>query len=160
MGFSSDIYYSYRWTNFIDGDLFKDNSDRTGSNNLVGVTQHLFSGNIIEARLGYAYDKDSTRKDFWAYDGNKGFAGLTIKPVRTLSADLYGEYYDKKYNGISPMSGTARQDKVKTYSLTLTKVLSDTFSVVLGQFYVRNSSNIDVFDYKRAITSAFITARF
>ncbi len=160
MGFSSDVYYSYRWTRFINADLFQDNSDRTGSNNLVGITQHISVGKMVEARFGYAFDKDSTRKDFWAYDGNRGFAGLTVKPVQTLSVDLYGEYYDRDYSGISPLSGTVRHDIIHTYSLTLANKLSERCSLVLGQFYVRNKSNIDEFDYKRAITSIFITMRF
>ncbi len=160
-GFSTAAYYSYSKSHFMDDEMFPSNSDRTGSNNLAGITQYLPLSGTVQARVGFAHDRDSTRNDFWAYRGNKGFASLTIRLLEGLGADLYGEYYDKKYIGIDPsISGNARHDKVATYSLALTKKLSDRFSIVLGQLFVRNQSNIDVFDYKRAITSVFLTARF
>lgn len=159
-GLSTVVHYTYSKSHFMNADLFPDNSDRTGFNHSSGITQYVPLGNLMEAKLGYSYDRDNTRKDFWAYRGNKGFLNLTIKFLRSLSADIYGEYYDKDYKGISPLSGTVRHDIIHTYALTLTKKLSDRFSLVLGQFYVRNKSNINVFDYKRAITSIFITVRF
>jgi hypothetical protein len=159
-GFSTTVHYSWSKFHFMNGGLFPDNSDRTGFNNLVGIAQQVPLGNFVEFRAGYIYDKDSTRKDFWAYRGNRGFGSLAIKLLESVSADLYGEYYDKNYQGIDPASGSARHDKVQTYSISLSKRLSQHFSVVLGELYVRNQSNIDVFDYKRAITSIFLTARF
>lgn len=160
-GVFTTVHYSYRRAHFMNDTLFPDNSDRTGSNNLVGITQHLPIGNALELKAGYAYDSDSAQKDFWAYRGNKGFANVTLKLLPSLSLDLYGEYYDQRYRGVNPAwSESARHDKTQTYSLTLAKRLSKRFSVVLGQLYVRNRSNINEFDYKRAITSIFLTVRF
>jgi hypothetical protein len=160
-GVFTTIHYSYHWTHFMNDTLFPDNSDRSGPDNLVGITQQLPIGNALELKAGYAYDSDSAQKDFWAYRGNKGFANVTLKLLPSLSLDLYGEYYDQRYRGVNPAwSGSARHDKTQTYSLTLAKRLSKGFSVVLGQLYVRNRSNINEFDYKRAITSLFLTVRF
>jgi tetratricopeptide (TPR) repeat protein len=159
-GFSTTLNYSYSNFHFTDSGLFEDNSDRTGFNHRVGITEFMPVADFLDVSAGYAFDKDNTRKDFWAYKGNKGFIGLTFKILRSLTADLYGEYYHRSYEGISPLSGAPRSDNINTYSITLTQRLSDTFSVVLGEAYIRNRSNIDAFDYKRAITSAFITARF
>ncbi len=159
-GFSTTISYGYSNFHFSDSDLFENNSDRTGFNHRASITQFMPLTDSLDVSVGYAYDKDETRQDFWAYTGNKGFMGLKCKLLRSLSADIYGEYYNRDYKGISPFSGSRRNDKIQTYSLTLTQRLSDTFSLVLGQAYIHNQSNINVFDYKRAITSAFITARF
>lgn len=159
-GFTTTIDYGYSNFHFSDSGLFPDNSDRTGFNHRVGVSEFMPVADFLDVRAGYAFDKEKTRKDFWAYSGNKVFAALTFKPCRGLTADMYGEYYNKDYDGISPVSGTRRSDNVHTYSLTLTKRLSDAVSLAIGQAYIRNQSNIPVFDYKRAITSAFITARF
>ena len=164
-GFSTVVNYSYSNFHFSNSDLFPDNSDRTGFNNSGAIVQYLplAGGDFLTARLGYAVDKDVTKQDFWAYTGNKGFGGLTFKILPTLSADVYGEYYNKKYKGLNPFSETGdlrRNDHVQTYSLTVTQKLSDIFSVVAGEIYVRNKSNIEAFDYKRSITSAFLTARF
>lgn len=161
-GFFTTVYYTYRKTRFMNDDaLFPDNSDRSGSNNLVGVTQYVPIGDVMGVKAGYTYDNDSAQKDFWAYRGNKGFMNLDIKLMQRLSLDLYGEYYDQRYRGVNTAwSDSARHDKVQTYSVTFTQRLSDSFSVVVGQLYVRNKSNISDFDYKRAITSVFLTARF
>lgn len=160
-GFSTTVHYSYSKFHFMNGGLFTDNSDRTGFNNLGGITQLIPLSDVVEFRAGYTYDKDSTRKDFWAYRGNRGFGNLAIKLPHSVSVDLYGEYYDKSYEGADPSgTGIVRHDKVQTYSISLTKKLSQHFSIALGEIYVRNQSNIDVFDYKRAITSIFLTARF
>jgi tetratricopeptide (TPR) repeat protein len=159
-GLSTTLSYRYSIFHFSNSDLFRDNSDRTGFNHRVGITERIPLADFLDVSVGYAFDKDNTREDFWAYRGNKGFVDLAFKIRRGLSADIYGELYKRDYEGISPTSSTRRNDNVHTYSVTLVQRLSDTFSLVLGEAYVRNQSNINVFDYKRAITSAFITARF
>jgi tetratricopeptide (TPR) repeat protein len=161
-GFFTTVLYTYRKTHFMnDEDLFPDNSDRSGSNNLIGISQYIPVGDVGGIKAGYTYDNDSARKDFWAYRGNKGFLNLDVKLMKGLSMDLYGEYYDQRYRGVNPAwSESARHDKVQTYSVSFTQRLTETFNVVAGQLYVRNKSNISDFDYKRGITSLFFTARF
>lgn len=75
-----------------------------------------------------------------------------------MNAD--GEYYNKDYEGISPLSGSRRRDEIYTASVSFTRALSDGYSITAGQIYVRNKSNISDFDYKRNITSLFLNARF
>lgn len=160
-GFSTTIYYSYNNFHFSNGDLFPDNSDRTGFNHSGGITNFLPLRDFLDVKWGIAVDKDNTEKDFWAYKGIKGFGNLTFRLLQGLSVDLYGEYYWRGYKGVFPGTQIRRNDHIQTYSITLTKKLTNTFSVVLGEYYVRNKSNlVDIFDYKRSITSIFITARF
>lgn len=159
-GFITTLNYVYSNFHFKNGDLFPDNSDRTGFNHSAGITQLIPVADFLALKAGYAFDKDNTKKDFWSYNGNKYFGNLTVKLMRSLSADLYGEYCNRNYTGVFPGPSVQRRDDIQTYSLTVTKGLSKNFSLVLGQFYVRNKSSITAFDYKRAITSMFITARF
>jgi len=159
-GLATTLDYTYSNFHFSDSSLFLNNSDRTGFNHRLGISELIRMSDSVEVRAGYAYDKDNTRKDFWAYNGNKVFANLTFKLFSGLSADLYGDYYWKNYDGTYPGAGTQRKDEAGSCSLTLSKKLSDAVSLVVGQTYIRNKSNINVFDYKRAITSAFLTVRF
>jgi hypothetical protein len=161
-GLATTVYYSYRKFYFTNGDLFPDNSDRTGFNHGGGITQLLPLTDFLNFKLGLAADKDNTRTDFWSYKGAKVFGDLTFNLTQDISADIYGEYYNRDYKGPNPFSPTndIRNDHVQTYSLTVTKRLSDTFSIAAGELYIRNKSNITAFDYKRSITSLFITARF
>lgn len=161
-GFSTTFHYAYSNTHFSNGHFFEDNSDRTGFNHSGGITQFMPLTDFLDVKVGYVFDKDNTRKDFWDYTGNKVFANLTFWLPQGFSADLYGEYYHKSYfEGVFPGTQVLREDDVNTYSVTLTKKLNETFSVVLGEYYVRNNSNlVDIFDYDRSITSVFIMARF
>lgn len=158
-GFSTLIEYRFAKNNYSNSDLFPDNSDRTGSNNLVGITQTLPLHTMVIAKAGYYYDRDSTRKDTWDYSGNKGFAALQFSPARNLRIDLYGEYYHKDYKGFQP-AGEKRKDKVYTVSVSATKRLSNRYSVTIGELYVRNKSNTPVFDYERAVASLFLNLSF
>lgn len=154
------LEYRYRNAHFMDSDLFTDNSDRTGSNNLVGITQYMPLSPSVKVKAGYYHDQDSTRKDFWDYKGNKGFAGLRFNFFENALIYLYGEYYTKDYAGINPLSTDKRKDRAYTATITVTKPLSERCSVSIGQLYTRNKSNIEAYDYSRAITSIFFGARF
>ena len=159
-GLSTIVEYRYRNSHFIDSDLVVSNSDRTGSNNLIGITQDIPVHPSILAKFGYSHDEDSTRKDYWDYSGDKGFIGVKFNMPYRIFLDLYGEYYRKGYDGINPLSDSNRKDKTHTYSVSATKALTDRYSITIGQLYTRNESNITAYDYKRAITSIFLNARF
>ena len=159
-GFSTVIEYRYRKSHFVDSELFEDNSDRTGSNNLIGVTQHIPIGTSVIFKVGYSHDVDSTREDYWDYRGDKGIAGLQFNLPSNIYMALSGEYYNKDYKGINPIEGKEREDKISTASISVTKLLSNNYGITIGELYTRNKSNIEAYDYKRAITSLFFSSRF
>jgi len=161
-GFATTVEYRHRRSHFIDSDLFQGNAERSGSNNAFGVMQTLRVGPAASARIGYAYDEDDTRRDYWDYRGHRGFAGIIMHPVRGVTVDLSGEYYRKTFRGPSPLSssGEERKDDIYTVSLAAAKKLSDRFSVILSQMYTRNRSNVPAFDFSRAMTTLMLSARF
>src|SRR4030043_896842 len=159
-GWSKNIEYRDRRSHFVDPELFEGNSDRTGSNNLIGISQYIPIGNSVIFKVGYSYDMDSTREDYWDYSGNKGIAGLQFNLPSNIYLALTGEYYNKDYEGINPIEGKEREDKVSTASISGTKMLSDSYGITIGELYTRNKSNIEAYDYKRSITSLFFSARF
>lgn len=106
------------------------------------------------------HDVNATRDDFWHYRGDRGAVGLSFILPYKIFLNLDADYYVQKYNGKDPDTGTNRKDKTFTGAASVTKVLSDIFSVTLGQVYVNDDSNMAAFSYNRAITSLFISARF
>lgn len=159
-GFTAKLEYRYRTNNYMNTDVFTDNSDRTGHNHLFGVTQNIPLYSFLSARVAYFHDEESTRKDFWDYSGDKVVAGLTaIMPYRTL-LNLEGEYYDVRYDGIRPPAEERRKDRTYTVSAYAVKQLTPKYSVTVGQLYTTNKSNVPDFAYNRAITSLFFNARF
>lgn len=159
-GFSTIIDYRYRSYKFYDTNFFIDNEQRSGPDNYIGVTQLVPLSANIQMRLGYAHDVNATRDDFWHYRGDRGAVGLSFILPYKIFLNLDADYYVQKYNGKDPDTGTNRKDKTFTGAASVTKVLSDIFSVTLGQVYVNDDSNMAAFSYNRAITSLFISARF
>jgi hypothetical protein len=159
-GFSTVIEYRYRNYTFYDSELFLFNSQRSGPDNYIGITQNLRITPSIEARLMYSHNVNATQEDFWHYRGNRGALGLSFILPYKIFMDLYGEYYVQDYRGKNPETGENRKDKIFTGSIQATKVLSDIFSVTVGQLYTNDDSNLPAFEYDRAITSLFFTARF
>lgn len=154
------LEYRYRKNNYMNSDFYTDNSDRTGSNNMVGILQDLKLTDEIRMKAAYYHDTDSTRKDFWDYRGDKFRADLGIVLPHNFLLSLNGEYYKKQYKGFYPNTGEIRSDKTYSASASVTKPLSERCSLTFGELYIRNKSNIDLFDYKRAITSIFLNVRF
>lgn len=159
-GYSTTVEYTYRKYHFINSDLFFDNSDRSGPNDIITITQDVPLSSAVSAKVGFSHDVDSAQKDFWSYRGDKALAAVHVSLPESIYLDLYGEYYHKNYKGAFQTPGDNRKDRVYTASVSATKPLSQRFSITLGQLYTRNKSNTQVFDYKRGITSLFLNARF
>lgn len=159
-GFSTIIEYRYKDSHFKNSDLFTTNSERTGTNNLIGITQNIPVTASVTARIGYAHDEESAEAEYWGYSGDKGLIGMRFNLPHRIFADLSWEYNKRDYDGINPASGSERKDHINTYSGTITKALSDRYSITIGESYTRNKSNIPLYDYKRALTSIFLNARF
>ncbi|MBI5049349.1 MAG: hypothetical protein HZC11_00360 [Nitrospirae bacterium] len=159
-GLSTVLEYRFRHTRLQDSVLFENNSDRTGINHLIGLTQNIpVSANIL-GRIGYFHDEESTRRDYWNYRGNKGSAGVRCSLPGNTLVDLSTEYYDKNYEGINSSSGEDRHDKAVTGTISATKLLSKDYSVTASYLHTRNDSNTAAYDYKRGITSVFLNVRF
>jgi hypothetical protein len=154
------LEYRYRKNNYINSDFYVNNADRTGSNNMVGITQDIKLTDAVRLKAGYYHDTDSTRKDYWDYRGDKVRADLGIIFPQSILLNINGEYYKKQYEGIYPSTGEIRNDKTYTAAASATKLFSDKYSVTFGELYIRNKSNINLFDYKRSITSIFLYVRF
>ncbi len=154
------LEYRYRKNRYMNSDFYRDNADRTGSNNMAGILQDLKLSDALRLKAGYFHDADSTRKDFWDYRGDKVRAELGIIFPQSILLSVNGEYYKKQYRGFFPNTGEKRSDKIYTGSVSVTKLFSDRYSLTLGELYIRNKSNINLFDYKRSITSIFLNVRF
>lgn len=159
-GFTALLEYKYKKSNYIDSEQFKDNSERTGSNNAIGVTQYIPLGGSIIGSLGYFYDRDSTNKDYWDYTGNRVTAGLLSRVSSTMLIDLNGEYYNRDYRGVGPGEQAARLDRAYSGAISATRTFSERCSITLGYYYTDNRSNIAVYSYNRSITSLFLNVRF
>ena len=152
-GFYTVLRYQYQDKDFKDSDMFPDNSERDGFNNLAGVTQYIPLTRACLLGIHYTYDYDSAAEKYWSYRGNAGHVDLRFDLGHGWMLDLYGQYYRKDYKEVYPGTSTARVDKTATFYSNLTKTLAKRFDITAGWMYVNNDSNIDVFGYDRNITT-------
>jgi len=155
-GFFTVLRYQYQDKDFKDSDMFPDNSERDGFNNLAGITQYIPLSQKCLLGLNYTYDYDSTDADYWTYRGNAGHLDLRFDFGEGWELDLYGQYYRKDYKADYPGYSTAREDKMMTFSTNLTKKFTSNFDITAGWMYVNNDSNIDIFEYNRNITTLLL----
>jgi tetratricopeptide (TPR) repeat protein len=155
-GFFTRLRYRYQDKDFKNSELFANNSERDGFNNLVGITQYIPLSRMCLLGLNYTYDYDSTDADYWTYRGNAGNLDLRFDFGEGWFFDLYGQYYRKDYKTDYPGYSTAREDKMMTFSTNLKKKFTSKFDITVGWMYVKNDSNIDIFEYNRNITTLLL----
>ncbi len=152
-GFFTVLRYRYQDKDFKDSDMFPNNSERDGLNNLAGISQYIPLTPLCLLGLHYTYDYDSAAEKYWSYRGNAGQVDLSFDLGKSWTLDLYGQYYRKDYKADYPGTSTTRTDKMTTCSSNLTKTFASRFDITAGWMYVNNSSNIDVFEYDRNIAT-------
>lgn len=155
-GFFTVLRYQYQDKDFKDSDMFPDNSERDGFNNLAGITQYIPLTRSCLLGLNYTYDYDSAAEKYWSYRGNAGHVDLRFDLGKSWVLDLYGQYYRKDYKADYPGTSTMRVDKMMTFSSNVTKTFASRFDITAGWTYVNNNSNIDVFEYDRNIATLTI----
>ncbi len=152
-GFFTNFQYKFQEKDFKNTPVFLTNSERDGSNNLVGITQYIPIDNVVTASLGYTYDNDSADKNYWSYRGNSGELGVRVDFGKGWNLDLSGIYYRKDYKAEYPDTDEKRKDTTKTCITNLTKSFDSKVDITAGWLYEKNSSNIDIYDYKREIVT-------
>jgi len=155
-GFFTVLRYQYQDKDFKDSDMFPDNSERDGFNNLAGITQYIPLARSCLLGLNYTYDYDFAAEKYWSYRGNAGHVDLRLDMGKSWVLDLYGQYYRKDYKADYPGTSTTRVDKMMTFSSNVTKTFASRFDITAGWTYVNNNSNIDVFEYDRNIATLTI----
>ena len=149
-GFFTSLSYRYQNKDFKNTPLFETNTERNGSNNLIGITQYILISRATLS-LGYSHDVDTTDTNYWSYKGNSGNLDLRFDLGEKWVLDLSGKYYQKDYKAEYPGTIGKRKDKTTTYSANLTKTLGSNFDITAGWLHENNDSNTDIFEYKRDI---------
>lgn len=158
-GFVTRLFYEYRSKAFWDTTISYDSENREADNNLFGIEQKIPLGRNAGFKMIYSSEKNSARADYWSYGGNRVEGSLYYNYLK-WHLDLKGEYYDKKYEGPYPGLLIERHDKAQTYSASIGRSFTQNISIRLSQSFIRNSSNLELYDYDRAITGLFLIAMF
>ena len=154
------IDYRYRDTDYQNLSLFAYNSERTGENQLVGITQYIVFPTPAMLRIGFSNDEESTRRNYLDSTGNKALLGFSFMPSEKFLLDFYWEYNERDYKGISPYTSVKREDTTSVMAFTLTHYTTDMHGMNLRIYYMQNDSNLVQYDVTRFVPSLMMDMRF
>jgi tetratricopeptide (TPR) repeat protein len=153
---STDLKYEHRNFKYWNSKTFPTNSIRSGSQNIIGVKQNYGSGKIkADLYLDGIFNRADANE--WSYDGFKAGGELSYRITSPLIITVSAEYGENDYRKDYPGFSEERLDKVQVYSAILTYSFSERFTVYISDDYIRNDSNIFLFDYKRNIVGIYLT---
>lgn len=108
----------------------------------------------------YAYNQEWTKGDNWDYSGNRLSATALIPIEDLFKITLSGSTYFQDFKNVHTVFGESRDDIVYTASTMLNYELNDSTELRLQYTYVRDDSNLSVFDYVRNIYSTGVQFKF
>jgi tetratricopeptide (TPR) repeat protein len=163
---SLQFVYQLQYRSFKDSaPIFLDNSERDGINNLFGLTENFaFAHGKRGLRLGYTVDADRTQTDDWEAIGHRIFiAGEALLPL-ALKLEGGADYSGRRYSNPNSFSASTpkeeRDDVSYTANIGLSHTLNAFIEIATQYTYIRNDSNIPIFDYTRGVYALNITGRF
>jgi len=139
---------------------------RDGYNTMVGVS-HVFRlfNDAHFVRFGYQYDNENTDGSNFTYRGNKFLTGGQVSlPIPTLrlryNLDIHWRDYNAGPNTFFPTTapGTVKRKDVQyNHLVQLIDELPYNFSLIFQYQYLRNDSNIGVYDYTKNVFSLIVS---
>ncbi len=156
------LYYTYKYT-----DNWKYNT-RDTSQNSFGINQFFFLfNNKGRVTVGYEYSSDNAQGS--AFDRNLHNLSLRAKTplIYGIDLDADGKYSIRSYGTRVADNGTdKRRDDQQRYSVKLSKVLSkklwtlENITAYSKYRHVRNSTNLDVREYRSNRVDVGLRAQF
>jgi len=136
--------------------------DRDANNYAAGLGYfHAFAeGNglfNLRAELEYN-DADGAN---WDYSGVKVAAGFLYPLLNNrLKANIYGELYHQNFLNSNSFYLKERKDNTTTLQASLTYTLAKPLDVSIGYAYIKDDSNLGVFEYKKNLYTLNMQYRF
>ena len=157
-------YHVYKPISF-----YTKNEGRTGTNHALGATEHFyFNQGRQSVRVGYLYDQESADgdavSDDWDMTGHQILVGAQTRIDGGWVAEATGDYTHRDSTHANSFArsgeGPKRNDHVYALGGRLSREFSKAVEIGLQYAYVRNDSNLAVFDYDRSIYSILLSGRF
>jgi hypothetical protein len=157
----TQVYYKYEKFNYLVS-FDEDEYNRDSYANSFGANQYF---SIIEGRgyirIGAEYKDNNAKGDDWDYYSSK--YNLTVyspTPVEKMSVELGGELEYSRFDNDNSFFDDRRKDTTASEWIELMYKLNDNWSAGLNYKHINNNSNIDFYEYKRNITSLFLSCEF
>ncbi len=150
------LSYSYSRNNH-----FQDN-DRDGHTNEVFLDAFYGIGDKRRCLFGgIGYEVNSASHPDQYYGQLKTKLGISLPLAWGLNLSSTGKYYQQQYDHLHSLYGVKRKDAKYYGAISLSHRLFYDWLTISGEFsYMNNDSNINNYEYKRKVTSLFLTGKF
>lgn len=150
----------YQNKNFLRSPIIAD-ENRDSNEYGAGAAWYLFfAKNEGFFSLRYDFNFDDTKGNNWEYLGHKGSATLLVPIFEKLKASVIGEAFLQDFENTHTIYNIKREDKVYTVSTMLAYNFYKSAELQLSYTYIKDNSNITVYDYDRNIYSAGLEVKF
>lgn len=154
-GYVKYQYKNYQWPSSSAEE------DRDGNNLDGGLGWYFFyARNKGFLNLRYGLSKEWTEGANWEYLGNRVNATLLIPALKNLNLTVSGDLNLQDYENTHSVYQVKRRDRIFTISSLLAYKFYKDSEFQLQYTFVKDSSNIDIYDYHRNIFSAGIEVKF
>ncbi|MCK4905215.1 tetratricopeptide repeat protein [bacterium] len=157
----TQVYLQYEKLNYLIS-VDEDESNRSGSANAVGLSQYF---SIIDGKgyikLSGEYKNNDAQGDDWDYSESKvRLSVYAPTPIDKMNIEIGGEQSNSNFLHEDSSFEQTRKDTTLSGWIEFIYKLNDNWSVALNYKHTNNSSNIDFYEYKRNITSLFLSCKF
>jgi tetratricopeptide (TPR) repeat protein len=141
----------------------RDEEDQTSEGFNAYVSWFWLFRNTGLFNLKYTYSRDHARGVNWDNEGHRFTANLIYPVWKALKLQLSGDAYFQDFAHPSTyaiFNGETRKDRVYTGTAGLTWEFNRYLSALVQYTYIRNYSNLFLYDYNREIYAAGFELRF
>ncbi|MBN2121390.1 MAG: tetratricopeptide repeat protein [Candidatus Omnitrophica bacterium] len=110
--------------------------------------------------LRYGFNREWTEGNNWEYFGNKINAALLIPLFEKLNLTISGGTFFQRFLSSHSIFNVYRRDNVYTASSLIAYKFLEDSEIQVQYTYVRDSSNISIYDYDRNIYSIGVQLKF
>ena len=137
--------------------------DRSGNSHSLGFGLSLPSLPAgLRGRIGYSHTWNRTDGSDYDFQSNSIFTGLNLPlPWQTVLDASYTRTFER-YDNLNSLSASPlrRRDDVDIVRVQLVKAVTPLWSVRLAYDFVRNDTNLRIFDYHRHAGTAGVIFRY
>lgn len=152
--------YAFQVKEFKDKPIIvEDNRDAV--NHEAGFIHFLrFNDAKHHIKAGYFYDREITEGRNWDYYGNKFVTGFQYTFPKDIRLTTDYEYKMVRYKNNNIYFDKKREDTERSLNTVISKDIGKGWSVSLEYLRRRNSSNIDLYDYRKNLYSMGLSWRW
>ena len=156
----SVFQYAFQVKEFREKPLFPEDN-RDAVNHEAGFIHFLrFNNTKHHIKAGYFYDRELTEGANWKYSGNKLITGFQYTFPKDIRLTTDYEYKMVRYKNNNIYFDKKREDTERAVNVAVSKDIGKGWSVSLEYLRRRNSSNIDLYDYRKNLYSMGLSWRW